>query len=130
MSRIVDHFYQSLQGHIQLNCQAELICWKSEEHPGATSKINIMCKDGSVYTANNLICTIPLGVLKEFHLQMFSPSLPRTYQNVIENIGYGTINKIFLHFDEKWWADDWKGLQLIWNDELRDVSKFCCFHFN
>lgn len=42
--------------------------------------------------------------------------------NVVKNIGWGTINKIFLRFDTKWWNDDWKGLQLIWNEDLDDVS--------
>lgn len=43
---------------------------------------------------------------------MFSPPLPSLHRNVIENIG-GTINKIILHSDEKWWDDDWQGLQMM-----------------
>lgn len=122
MSRIVDKLFQLLQSHIKLNQVVQQIYWKSEENP-ETSKIKVLCKDGSIYTTNNLICTFSLGVLKKHHLEMFSPPLPVAHRQVIENIGYGTINKIFLHFEKKWWAEGWKGLQLIWNDELDDVSR-------
>ena len=122
MSTLVDKLYRSLQNHINLNQIVQNIYWKSEEYPKASNKIKISCNDGTIYTTNNLICTFSLGVLKENHLKMFSPPLPKAHQQVIENIGYGTINKIFLHFDRKWWNDDWKGLQLIWNEELCDVS--------
>lgn len=118
MSKIVETFYPSLRNHILFNCKVEQIIWKN----GNENAIKILCNDGSVYTTANLICTIPLGVLKERHMQMFSPALPNHFQEVIKNIGFGTINKIFLHFEEKWWPDGWKGLQLIWNDELQDVS--------
>lgn len=122
MSRIVDKLQQSLlHSHIKLNQVVQHIYWKSEEYPGAENTIKILCKDGSVYTTNNLICTFSLGVLKEHHLEMFSPPLPTAHRQVIENVGFGTINKMFLHFDKKWWSEGWKGLQMIWNEELCDV---------
>lgn len=123
MSGIVDRLHQSLKPHVRLGKVVELIYWRSEEYPGEVNKIKIMCQDGSVYTTNNLICTFSLGVLKHRHLEMFSPPLPQPHRDVIENIGFGTINKIFLHFDVKWWADDWKGMQMIWSSELTDVRE-------
>jgi monoamine oxidase len=53
---------------------------------------------------------------------MFNPPLPLQHRNVIENIGFGTINKIFLRFDQKWWTEEFKGLQLLWKDSLNENS--------
>lgn len=122
LNRVVDKLEESLKGYVKYNQNVQLIYWKSEQYSERPNQITIVCKDGSIYTTNNLICTFSIGVLKELHLEMFSPPLPIAHREVIENIGFGTINKIFLHFDKKWWSDDWKGLQLIWNDELCDVS--------
>lgn len=119
MSAITEKICESLKEHIKFNKNVELIYWKNEQH---SDRIKIVCKDGSTYFTNNVICTFPLGILKDQHLKMFNPELPLKYQEVIENIGFGTINKIFLCFNEKWWNDDWKGLQLLWSNELNDVS--------
>ncbi|CRL05312.1 CLUMA_CG018144, isoform A [Clunio marinus] len=110
MSEIVDKLKTLLEKNFRLNQNVQLIHWKNDQQPG----IVVLCKDGSKYVTNRLICTFSLGVLKESHLELFSPSLPTAQQEAIEAIGYGTINKIFLHFKQKWWNDDWKGLQLIW----------------
>jgi spermine oxidase len=123
LNRIVDKLEEALKADIKLNENVQLIYWKSEQYKERPNLITIVCKNGSIYTTNNLICTFSVGVLKNRHLEMFSPPLPVEHREVIENIGFGTINKIFLHFEEKWWSDDWKGLQLIWNDEINDVSK-------
>jgi spermine oxidase len=122
LNRVVDKLEDSLQDHIKLNKNVDLIYWKSEQYNEKPNLITIVCDDGKIYTTNNLICTFPIGVLKQQHLEMFSPSLPIEHRKVIENIGFGTINKIFLHFDEKWWDEEWKGLQMIWRDELSEVS--------
>lgn len=122
MSRIVDKLKESLQSNIKLNKTVDLIFWKDEEFRDKPQAIKIRCSDGSIFTTNNLICTFSLGVLKEHHLEMFSPPLPATHREVIDRIGFGTINKIFLQFEEKWWSDEWKGIQLIWNEKLNDVS--------
>lgn len=121
-NRIVDKLEESLENHIELNKNVQLIYWKSEQYKERKNLITVKCKDGSIYTTNNLICSFSIGVLKKHHLELFSPPLPLKYREVIDKIGFGTINKIFLHFDEKWWDDDWKGLQMIWNDELEEVS--------
>lgn len=123
MGAVTDKLHKLLEDHIKLNQVVELIYWKDEEHVDKTKAIKVLCKDGSVYATHNLICTFSLGVLKKRHLDLFSPPLPMAYREVIECVGYGTINKIFLHFDEKWWDDSWKGLQLIWNDENDNVGK-------
>lgn len=122
MGTIVDKLFDSLQNNIELNKTVDLILWEDDNCHRKTKIIRVRCSDGSVFTTNNLICTFSLGVLKENHLHLFSPLLPASHRRVIENIGFGTINKIFLRFEEKWWNDDWKGLQLVWKKRLDDVS--------
>lgn len=127
MSSIADKLHEDLLQEIQFNKFVELIYWKSEEYPERRNKILIKCQDGSAYTTNNLICTISMGVLKHNHLQLFQPPLPKKYLNVIENIGFGTINKIFIRFESRWWEDGWKGLQLLWNEDHDDNSHYTKF---
>lgn len=122
MGEIVQRLQELLSKNIRLNQIVRTIYWKTEEYSEKTNRISILCEDGAIYTTNNLICTLPIGVLKENHLEMFSPPLPKAFREVIAKIGFGTINKIFLHFDEKWWKNDWKGVQFIYNEKLSDLS--------
>lgn len=127
MSSIVDKLHEELCDEIKLNKIVELIYWKGEEYPIKENKILVQCHDGSIYSTKNLICTFSVGVLKQNHLQLFCPPLPIEYRNVIENIGFGTINKIFLRFDSCWWDENWKGLQLLWKDDHNDSSHWTKF---
>lgn len=121
MSRVIDKLEEFLRDHIKLKKVVDFIDWSCEE---ATKEkfIKIRTENGEIFAAKAVICTISVGVLKNSHSSLFSPPLPKMHQNVIENIGFGTINKIFLHFDEKWWKDDWQGLQMVWKEKLTDVS--------
>jgi monoamine oxidase len=127
MSSIVDKLHEELINEIKLNKIVDLIYWKSEEYPESQNRILIQCKDGSTYSTNNLICTFSVGFLKENHLQLFNPPLPIEHRNVIENIGFGTINKIFMHFENRWWDENWKGLQLLWNEDHNEASHWTKF---
>ena len=61
--------------------------------------IRVRCDDGSEVTADVCIVTLPLGVLKHSHQSLFTPALPTWKQEAINNMGFGTITKIFLCFD-------------------------------
>lgn len=80
------------------------------------SKILIKCSDDSEYTANHLITTFSVGVLKEKHKSIFKPELTEKFTQIIKDLGFETINKIFLKFESRWWVDR-EGFQLLWNDE-------------
>lgn len=83
-------------------------------------KILIKCSDDSIYTANHLITTFSIGVLKEKIKSMFRPELPEKFTQIIKDLGFETINKIFLKFETSWWGVR-EGFQLLWNEE--DYSK-------
>lgn len=84
-------------------------------------KISVKCGDHSVYTANHVIVTFSLGVLKTNHMEMFEPQLPMFMRHAIDSIGFETINKLFLQFETAWWGDI-NGIQLIFKNDDLNVS--------
>lgn len=66
-------------------------------------KIKVLCEDESTFLADHVIITLPLGCLKKHYQSLFVPSLSQSKQNVIQCLGFGTINKINLQFTEPFW---------------------------
>lgn len=62
---------------------------------------------GDALPADFVICTLPLGVLRNLGGEMFSPPLPRLKRESAQNLGVGTVEKIFLDFERP--LDDWFG---------------------
>ncbi len=52
-----------------------------------------------------VIVTLPLGVLKAGGVQ-FNPPLPEHKRNAIKKIGMGTLDKVYLLFDQPFWDAD------------------------
>lgn len=84
--------------------------------------IKIECKDGIIYSADHVICTVSLGVLKERHLSMFDPLLPLWKYDSIDGMMIGTVDKIYLEFDKPFWNEDWNGFSILWKlEQLKEV---------
>lgn len=64
------------------------------------------------FTSDYAIVTVPLGVLKKKKIQ-FVPELPEKKQFAIQNLGFGTINKVFYKFPKKFWSNDFKRFKMI-----------------
>ncbi|KAK2598992.1 hypothetical protein QQS21_005526 [Conoideocrella luteorostrata] len=62
----------------------------------------IKSEDGTVVEADNIVCTIPLGVLKQGNVS-FEPPLPTWKLGAIERLGFGILNKVVLVYDEVFW---------------------------
>jgi monoamine oxidase len=58
-----------------------------------------------VHEADYAIVTVPLGVLKSGAIA-FNPGLSVAKRRAIEQIGYGSFNKVFLKFEKKFWGQD------------------------
>ncbi|KAI1303187.1 Lysine-specific histone demethylase 1A [Halotydeus destructor] len=68
------------------------------------------------YKADAILCTLPLGVLKQSLHQaagtnvinsvQFSPPLPEWKQRAIQQLGFGNLNKVILCFDKAFWDND------------------------
>ncbi|XP_052859700.1 spermine oxidase-like [Anopheles cruzii] len=61
--------------------------------------VTVATEDGSRYSADHVIVTVSLGVLKADSRTMFTPALPTINQNAIDGLNFGTVNKVFLLFD-------------------------------
>ncbi|CAB4063611.1 Lysine-specific histone demethylase 1A,Lysine-specific histone demethylase 1 homolog 2,Lysine-specific histone demethylase 1 homolog 1,Protein FLOWERING LOCUS D,Lysine-specific histone demethylase 1 homolog 3,Possible lysine-specific histone demethylase 1 [Lepeophtheirus salmonis] len=68
-----------------------------------------------VFKADAVLCTLPLGVLKQAIAQnsqglpntvSFSPPLPEWKVESIKRLGYGNLNKVVLCFDRAFWDSD------------------------
>ncbi|WP_191839739.1 FAD-dependent oxidoreductase [Catellatospora chokoriensis] len=61
--------------------------------------------DRGAFTADKVLVTLPLGVLKSGAVA-FDPPLPAAKQSAIAQLGFGTLNKIALHFPEPFWPQE------------------------
>ncbi|XP_063904991.1 spermine oxidase-like [Zophobas morio] len=108
---------------VLLNKEVTKVLWnKNSSQNGVT----VVCSDRTNYTADHVILTTSIGVLKERQRSMFIPSLPRVKREAIRHIGFGAVMKIALRFKTKWWEDNFSGFLLIWNesDKLRVLEEF------
>ncbi|MFT3674154.1 FAD-dependent oxidoreductase [Aestuariivirga sp.] len=60
---------------------------------------------GAHFTADAVIVTVPLGVLKSGMIG-FDPPLPRRKQQAIERLGVGSLTKIIVHFEAPFWPQN------------------------
>lgn len=91
----------------------------NKESDGST---RIECSDGSSYSADHVICTVSLGVLKEKHLTLFDPLLPRWKIDCIDGLKIGTVNKIYLEYDKPFWDGVFPELCMLWRqEELKEI---------
>lgn len=81
--------------------------------------ITLRCSDNSEYSADYVIFTASLGVLKHRHESLFTPSLPDRKISAIENSEYGSLEKIFLEFAEPFWnnTDDFAQFSILWTQQ-------------
>jgi len=67
----------------------------------AGQKVVVSTEENS-QTFDAVIVTVPLGVLKSGTIS-FAPALPEAYQTAIGVLGYGTLDKIYLQFEDVFW---------------------------
>ena len=77
---------------------------------------------GEIFSAQYVVISLPLGVLKSTHSTLFSPELPKQKIEIIEQLQFGVMNKIFLSFDQIFWDQDEPGIQFIKTDLGKTVS--------
>ncbi|XP_030385569.1 spermine oxidase-like [Scaptodrosophila lebanonensis] len=111
-----------LNGRVQLNKRIAHINWQGD------GELILRCWNGEVLTADHVICTVSLGVLKEQHKQLFSPALPPAKCRAIDGLKLGTVDKFYLEFSKPLLPEDWKGISFLWLDkdleELRGTELF------
>lgn len=94
-------------GLIELGVEVQHIDWN-------TSPITVHTSRG-LFTAQEVVCTLPLGVLQHHGrglipdgtpTMLFDPPLPREKQIAIESLGFGTLDKIMMVYQDRWWTEE------------------------
>jgi monoamine oxidase len=75
--------------------------------------------DQGDFEAAKVLVTVPLGVLKTDAVR-FVPPLPEAKRSAIARLGFGTLNKIALHFREPFWPKD----QYVFGYLCRDTDRY------
>ncbi|KAK6339155.1 hypothetical protein TWF718_008578 [Orbilia javanica] len=65
---------------------------------------NVYTKDGHSYTADAILCSIPLGSLKQDRVK-FDPPIPERIRQSIKHLGYGSLEKTYITFPNAFWMD-------------------------
>lgn len=79
-----------------------------------TSNVSIRTRQGKEMTADNVIFTMPLGVLKSLPKTFFEPALEGDRKsNAIRRLAFGTLDKFIISFKERFWPDDTDWLVLL-----------------
>lgn len=105
------------------------IQWKSEQ-----STVKVICetedKNVEEYLADHVIVTCSLGHLKQFHDNLFHPSLPEKKIKAIEKMGFGSVGKIFLYYEIPFWRKEESGIVLAWDSSDDDAWYKSIFKFS
>lgn len=64
------------------------------------SGVRVALKNGEVLTADGVVVTVPLALLKQ---QAIAVDLPGRARAAIDRLGVGTLNKVFLQYGERTW---------------------------
>lgn len=96
--RIVDCLAAGIA--IELNQVVNAIDWSGEKV--------VISTDHATHSADRVVVTLPLGVLKTGQIT-FRPPLPEPKLQAIQAIGVGALNKCYLRFSEAFWPEtvDW-----------------------
>nr|XP_046488644.1 spermine oxidase-like [Neodiprion pinetum] len=81
-------------------------------------KVLIETSNGQKYTADHVIVTPSLGVLKEQYETLFTPQLPESKVKTIKGLSMGSAAKIYFAFKEPWWPAN-RSLVLLWDETDR-----------
>ena len=120
MNRAVKEIKVSMNG-------VEVICYDPRQLTGenGTASSNGNSLNYETYQADAILCTLPLGVLKQSiekvpqdpdlstgtkqklsNVVEFNPPLPDWKLQTIERLGFGNLNKVILCFDKVFWDND------------------------
>tara|TARA_B100000579_G_scaffold345856_1_gene298606 strand:+ start:411 stop:1709 length:1299 start_codon:yes stop_codon:yes gene_type:complete len=94
--QIAYYFEKELHNKIILNSPIEHINYEQD-----TIKV---ISGNEKYEANAVIVTASLGALKKEVIK-FTPELPIEKKQSIKKLGWGTLNKVILKFENKFWSD-------------------------
>ncbi|KAL6756006.1 amine oxidase [Haematococcus lacustris] len=72
----------------------------------SSRQVVVRSASGAAWQAPFVICTFPLGVLKQSWRTLFRPALPARKVTAIQTLGMGLLNKVVLRFPTAFWNQD------------------------
>lgn len=72
----------------------------------------VTLKDGSTISADYVLLTVPLGYLKQ-NLITFNPQLSTSKKSSIDKLGFGSLEKVVVEFDDVYWDKDNQIIKII-----------------
>lgn len=119
-SSVIDALTQDLPDKVfYFNTPVKTISWKKSlssvgcDEDASQYPVSVTCGDGSVISASHVVVTCSIGYLKSHHKTMFDPSLPPSLTSVIDALGFGVVDKVFLFYDEPWWGEERQAFQIV-----------------
>ena len=98
---LVDLFHKALSDdELMLNQIVSRI--SIPQDASAQPSVQVETSDGRIFEGTHVIVTVPLGVLKAGTIT-FDPPLPASKQDVIQRIGFGTVEKVVMTFKNAFW---------------------------
>lgn len=98
---------------IQTACVAKVVRWQR-------NNVDVITADGQTFTAQKAIITTPLGVLQapDTHTTgiLFEPAID-DYSKAVQQIGFGTVVKVFLQFSTPFWLEYRKDIGFLLSEE-------------
>lgn len=83
----------------------------------SNNQVILTTEDNQNLCYNHVIITCSLGFLK-CNLNLFlGPLISPEKTHIIQSLGFGTVNKIYMIFDEPFWGLNDLGFQLVWSEE-------------
>lgn len=125
-------FLPGLGGYIKTNAPVTHVRLSTDsKEPGG---VVVSFRDGSYneVLADHVIISVPLGFLKWHGESFFSPPLPASKMSALASLQFGTVDKIYLIFENAFWDDSFCGVNFVWLPDdrlpelLRAVEAFSC----
>ncbi|XP_042477338.1 lysine-specific histone demethylase 1 homolog 2-like [Macadamia integrifolia] len=82
-----------------------------------------------VFQADMVLCTVPLGVLKNRTIR-FEPELPERKLAAIERLGFGLLNKVAMIFPHVFWGEDLDTFGCLNKDSHRRGEFFLFYSYH
>ncbi|GAB2459036.1 monoamine oxidase [Conyzicola lurida] len=73
-------------------------------------RVSLRLGTGESLTVDRVLVTVPLGVLQDDSIE-FDPLLPFSHRTAIASLAMGTVDTVWLRFDEPFWTTD----AVVWN---------------
>lgn len=124
-AQVIGGYQQVPRGILQYPSVLDLRTYKAVKgidytSDGSTDTVaRVLCDDGDVLEADQVVLTAPLGVLKDNSIT-FDPVLPDWKLGPIQRLGFGTLNKVILVYEQPFWDVDQDMFGLLREPEVFD----------